>query len=90
MAEMTKAKQRDQAGGSSVAEMRNSGSLDLLVATGTTPVWGSAAERTRRTRGRGVRAALRLVSATGQEVLPHTLQGRGVHGADRPVLLCTC
>ena len=69
--------------------LRNSGSLDLVVATGVAPVWGSAAERTRRARERGVRAALRLVSATGQEVLPHTLRGRGVHGADRPVLLCT-
>ena len=38
-------------------------------------------------RERGVRAELRLVSATGQEVLPHTSGGRGMDGPDRPVPL---
>lgn len=36
-------------------------------------------------RERGVRAELRLVSAAGQEVLPHTPRGRGMDGPDHPV-----
>lgn len=36
-------------------------------------------------RERGVRAELRLVSAAGQEVLPHTSRGRGMDGPDHPV-----